>query len=77
LPTSASTFYRYRQDTLDIGKNLTYNTIMPAVETSLEKILLDPEFLAVCRQFGWGTIEIVVKDGKPVMVRVKRDIKLS
>jgi len=51
---------------------------MQAVETSLEELFKhNPEFLKVCQKFGWGKIEIAVKDGKPVMVTVKRDIKLS
>ena len=51
---------------------------MQAAETSLEELLKhNPEILKVFQEFGWGKIEIVVKDGKPVMVTVKRDIKLS
>ena len=51
---------------------------MPAVETALEELFKhNPEFLKACQQFGWGKIEIAIKDGKPVMVTVKRDIKLS
>ena len=51
---------------------------MPAVETSLRQLLkTNPDFLQVCQQFGWGRIEIVVKDGKPVMISVKRDIKIE
>jgi hypothetical protein len=37
----------------------------------------NPDFLKACQQVGWGKIEITVKDGKPVMVTVTRDIKLS
>ena len=33
--------------------------------------------LPLSEEFGWGKIEIAVKEGKPVMVTVKRDIKLS
>jgi hypothetical protein len=51
---------------------------MQAVETTLEELFKrNTEILKVCEKFGWGKIEIVVKDGKPVMVTVKRDIKLS
>jgi len=51
---------------------------MHAVESTLEELFkYNPEFLKACQQFGWGKIEIAVKDGKPVMVTVKRDIKLS
>jgi hypothetical protein len=50
---------------------------MQAVETTLEELFKhNPEILRVCQEFGWGKIEIAVKDGKPVMVTVKRDIKL-
>ncbi|APV45027.1 hypothetical protein Dform_01708 [Dehalogenimonas formicexedens] len=48
------------------------------VESSLEELFKhNPEILRVCREFGWGKIEIAVKDGKPVMVTVRREIKLS
>jgi hypothetical protein len=51
---------------------------MPTIETSLEELFKrNPEFLNACQRFGWGNIEIVVKNGKPVMVTIKRDIKLS
>jgi hypothetical protein len=51
---------------------------MQTVETSLEELIRhNPEFLTVCQKFGWGKIEIAVKDGKAVMVTVTRDIKLS
>jgi len=51
---------------------------MQAVETSLEELFKhNPQFLMVCQEFGWGKIEIVVKDGKAVMVTEKRDIKLT
>ena len=51
---------------------------MPAVEIALEELFRNnPQFLKACQQFGWGKIEIAVKDGKPVMVTVIRDIKLS
>jgi hypothetical protein len=51
---------------------------MQAVESDLEEFFkCHPEFLRICQQFHWGKIEIVVKDGKPVMISVKRDIKLD
>jgi hypothetical protein len=51
---------------------------MPTIETSLEELFKrNPDFLSVCQRFGWGNIEVVVKDGKPVMVILKRDIKLT
>ncbi len=51
---------------------------MLAVESTLEELFkTDPKFRRVCQRFGWGKIEIVVKDGKPVMISVKRDIKLE
>ena len=63
---------------LTLVKTLAYNSSMQAIETTLEELFKhNPEFLKVCQKFGWGKIEIAVKDGKPVMVTVKRDIKLS
>ena len=57
---------------------LSYNSTMQAVETTLEELFKhNLEILKVCQEFGWGKIEIAVKDGKPVMVTVKKDIKLS
>ena len=51
---------------------------MQPIEASLQELFRhNVEFLEVCQRFGWGQIEVVVKDGKPVMVIVKRDIKLS
>ena len=51
---------------------------MLAFETSLEELFKhNPDFLKACQNFGWGKIEIAVKDGKPVMITVIRDIKLS
>jgi len=51
---------------------------MQAVEATLEELFKhNPEFLKACQRFGWGKIEIAVKDGKPMMITVKRDIKLS
>ena len=52
------------------------------MQTTAESVLEDifkhnTQFLGACQTFGWGKIEITVKDGKPVMVTVKRDIKLS
>ncbi len=59
-------------------ENLSYNGVMQAVEATLEDLFKhNPEILKVCQKFGWGKIEIAVKDGKPVMVTVKKDIKLS
>jgi len=70
--------YDKRQNRLTLSKILIYNSSMQAVETTLEELFKhNPEFLKVCQKFGWGKIEIAVKDGKPVMVTVKRDIKLS
>jgi hypothetical protein len=51
---------------------------MQAVESALEEFIKSQsEFLRICRQFQWGRIEILVKDGKPVMISVQRDIKLD
>jgi hypothetical protein len=47
-------------------------------ENALEDIFRhNTDFLTACQQFGWGKIEITIKEGKPVMVTVIRDIKLS
>ena len=27
------------------------------------------EFLAYCKRFGWGTMEIVIRNGEPVLAR--------
>jgi len=49
-----------------------------AIEKELEDMFkTDGKFLEVCQQFRWGKIEIAVKDGKPVMISVRRDIKLD
>lgn len=51
---------------------------MEAVETALGELFKShPDFLRVCQWFQWGKIEIVVKDGKPVMISVRRDIKID
>ncbi len=35
-------------------------------------------FLSYCHKFGWGKVEVIIKDGQPVMVSpIKRDIKLD
>ena len=63
---------------LTLAKLLIYNCIMLAFETTLEELFKhNPDFLKACQNFGWGKIEIAVKDGKPVMVTVIRAIKLS
>ncbi|MGI2336209.1 MAG: hypothetical protein ACRKGH_06170 [Dehalogenimonas sp.] len=54
-----------------------YNSPMQAVDAPVEDLFKhNPEILKVCREIGWGNIEIAVKDGKPVMVTMKKDIKL-
>jgi len=51
---------------------------MPTIEIALQELFKrNPEFLTICQNFGWGNIEVTVKDGKPVMVSLKRDIKLN
>ena len=63
---------------LTIHRRETYNTYMQAAEAALEELFKShPDFLRVCQQFRWGKIEIVVKDGKPVMISVRRDVKLN
>jgi hypothetical protein len=35
-------------------------------------------FLEYCKEFGWGKLEVTVKDGMPVMISpIKQDIKLD
>ena len=48
------------------------------VEDALQELFKhNPDILRICQVFGWGKIEIAVKDGKAVMVSVKRDIKIK
>lgn len=64
--------------TLDKAGRSAYNMAMEAVEVAIgELIKSHPQFLRLCQWFRWGKIEIVVKDGKPVMISVRRDIKLD
>ena len=54
------------------------NTMKNVIEKELEDLFkTDGKFLEICQQFRWGKIEIAVKDGKPVMISVRRDIKLD
>lgn len=35
-------------------------------------------FIEYCKKFGWGKLEVIIKDGQPVMVSpIKQDIKLD
>jgi len=35
-------------------------------------------FLEYCKRFGWGKVEVTIKDGQPVMVSpIKQDFKLD
>ena len=35
-------------------------------------------FLEYCEKFGWGTLEVTVKNGEPVMVSpIKQDFKMT
>ena len=53
-------------------------TMKNAIEKELEDLFKnDGKFIDICQQFRWGKIEIAVKDGKPVMISVRRDIKLD
>ncbi len=71
-------FYHSAKNCLTPAIFQFYNCIMPPVETALEELFKhNPDFLKACQQFQWGKIEVAVKDGKPVMVTVKKDIKLS
>lgn len=64
--------------TLDKGGLQRYNMRMEAVEVAIGELFKsNPEFARLCQWFRWGRIEIVIKDGKPVMISVRRDIKLD
>jgi hypothetical protein len=67
------------QNRLTLPGAASYNAPMSATaETALEEVFKhNTDFLAACQHFGWGKIEITIKDGRPVMVTVKKDIKLS
>ena len=79
MQSIASTFLYNSQKTLDKGIILSYyDDTMQVIESTLSELFkYNPEILKVCQSLDWGKIEIAVKDGKPVMVTVKRDIKLS
>ena len=35
-------------------------------------------FLAYCKSFGWGKLEVTVKNGEPVMISViRQEVKLD
>ncbi len=35
-------------------------------------------FLQYCLKFGWGKLEVIIKDGQPVMVTpIKQDVKFD
>ncbi|MDP3062125.1 MAG: hypothetical protein Q8O40_02755 [Chloroflexota bacterium] len=51
---------------------------MERTEALIERFFkTHPEFLRLCQELRWAKLELVVKDGKPVMVSVRRDIKLE
>ncbi|MFP3975665.1 MAG: hypothetical protein ACOC6S_02655 [Chloroflexota bacterium] len=63
---------------LDKCTSETYNRRMQTLETELETLFTSqPDLIRAFQRLGWGRIEIVVKDGKPVMISMKRDIKLD
>lgn len=45
----------------------------------IEKLsIAQQNFLIYCKQFGWGKIEVTVKNGEPVMVSpIKQETKLD
>lgn len=44
--------------------------------TELSKAQL--AFLTYCKEFGWGKLEVTIKNGQPVMVSpIKQDIKFD
>ena len=54
-----------------------YNCSMQVEDALQELFKHNPDILRICQVFGWGKIEVAVKDGKAVMVSVKRDIKIK
>lgn len=32
-------------------------------------------FIDYCKEFGWGTVEVTIKDGQPVMVSPIKPVK--
>ena len=43
-----------------------------------ELTIAQQNFLKYCKQFGWGKIEVTVKNGEPVMVSpIKHETKLD
>lgn len=47
-------------------------------ETPIELTPAQKNFITYCKKFGWGKLEITVKDGQPVMLSIiKQDIKLD
>ena len=53
--------------------------------TSSEKLVYNKElsktqlnFLEYCEKFGWGKLEVTVKNGEPVLVTpIKQDFKMT
>ena len=43
----------------------------------MELTELEIKLIEQVRLLDWGKIEVAIKDGKPVMISVKRDIKLD
>ena len=38
----------------------------------------EKDFLAFCQEFGWGKIEVTIKNGQPVMASpIKQDYKFD
>ncbi len=51
---------------------------MQAIEAKLQAFIKhNPEFLKLCEELQWARVEIVIKDRKPTMILVKREIKLD
>ena len=46
-------------------------------EKEFERLFNSPDFLAACQRMGWGKLELVVKGGKPIVLSVRHDIKMS
>ena len=62
-----------QQDALDKEEREVYN--ISKIENMTKTQL---NFLTFCKEFGWGKVEVIVKDGQPVMVSpIKQDFKLD
>ncbi len=55
---------------------MTERDVGDLMESSLTKS--QKAFLDYCKGFGWGKVEVTVKDGQPVMVvEIRKETKLD